>query len=162
MLLYVLRLLIYNVFWKRSVKKGICQIEIKQLGFCRFSQIVPSDILLTYWIFPYGTAIQYQCIQSQRFGNFYCYLLTIFCKYKQLLYILLSKRTNISKMTSDLLASNQQFGSNQTRGVGTKCVGTKCVDTECVDIKQLHRIFQQKASINRLDMNEIKENHHTV
>ena len=30
-------------------------------------------------------------------------------------------------MTLDLLESNQQFESNQTRGVGTKCVGTKCV-----------------------------------
>ena len=28
-------------------------------------------------------------------------------------------------MTSDLLESNQQFESNQSRGVGTKCVGTK-------------------------------------
>ena len=35
------------------------------------------------------------------------------------------KKTNISKMALDLLGSDQQFGSNQTRGVGTKCVGTK-------------------------------------
>ena len=80
--------------------------------------------------FYFGAAIQYQriqCqrIQSQRFANFYCYLLTIYCKYEQFLYILLSKKTNISKMTSDLLVSNQQFEINQTRGVGTKCVGTK-------------------------------------
>ena len=82
-----------------------------------------------------GAAIQYQriqCqhIQSQRFAIFYCYLLTIDCKYEQLLYILLSKKTNISKMTSDLLGSNQQFQSNSTRGVGTKCVGSKCVGTK--------------------------------
>ena len=40
-------------------------------------------------------------------------------------------------MTSDLLESNQQFESNQTRGVGTECVGTKCVGT-----KQLRRFKQ--------------------
>ena len=28
-------------------------------------------------------------------------------------------------MTLDLLGSDQQFTSNQTRGVGTKCIGTK-------------------------------------
>ena len=33
-------------------------------------------------------------------------------------------------MTSDLSGSNQQFESNQTRGVGTKGVGTKCVGTK--------------------------------
>ena len=83
-----------------------------------------------FYIRPPGAAIQYQriqCqrIQCQRFDNFYCFLLTIHCKYEQLLYILLSKKTNISKMTSDLLGPNRQFEINQTRGVGTKCVGTK-------------------------------------
>ena len=73
----------------------------------------------------FGATIQYQRIQSQNFVNFYCCLLTIQCKYQQLLYILLSKKTNISKMTSDLLGSNLQFESNQTRGDGTKCVDTK-------------------------------------
>ena len=32
------------------------------------------------------------------FCHFYCYSLTIYRKYEQLLYILLSKKTNISKM----------------------------------------------------------------
>ena len=78
----------------------------------------------------FGAAILYQriqCqqIQSQRFVNFYCYLLAIYRTYKQLLYKLLSKKTNISKNSSDLLVSNQQFESNQTRGVGTECAGTK-------------------------------------
>ena len=82
-----------------------------------------------------GAAIQYQriqCqhIQSQRFAIFHCYLFTIYCRYEQLLYILLSKKTNISKMTSDSLGSKQQFISNQTRGVGTECVGTKFVGTK--------------------------------
>ena len=37
-------------------------------------------------------------------------------------------------MTLNLLGSNQQFESNQTRGVGMKCVNTKWVGT-----KQLRR-----------------------
>ena len=55
---------------------------------------------------------------------------SLYCKYKQLLYIHLSKKTNISKMTSDLLGSNREFESNYTRGVGTKCVCTKRVGTK--------------------------------
>ena len=33
-------------------------------------------------------------------------------------------------MAFDLLGSDQQFGSNYTRGVGTECIGTKCVGTK--------------------------------
>ena len=93
-----------------------------------------------------GAAIQYQRIQcqhtqSQRFVNFYCYLLTIYCKYEQLLYIFLSKKTNIWRMTSDLFGSNQQFQSNQTRGVGTKCVGTKCVGTKQLRLLNVNEKF---------------------
>ena len=59
-----------------------------------------------------GAAILYQLIWcqhiwSQRFVIFYCYLLTIYYKYEQLLYIFLSTKTNISKMISDLSGSYQ-------------------------------------------------------
>ena len=33
-------------------------------------------------------------------------------------------------MAFDLSGPDQQFGSNQTRGVGTKCAGTKYVGTK--------------------------------
>ena len=57
-----------------------------------------------------GAAIQYQRIQcqqilSQCFVNFYCYLLAIYCKYKQLLYRLLL--TNISRLALHLVGSDQ-------------------------------------------------------
>ena len=52
----------------------------------------------TAQLFGTNARIQCQRIQSQHFVTFYCYLLIIYSKYKQLRYILLSKKTNISKM----------------------------------------------------------------
>ena len=56
--------------------------------------------------------VKCQQILSQRFVNFYFYLLAIYCEYKQFFYRLLSKKTNTSKMAVDLLGSYQYFWNN--------------------------------------------------
>ena len=78
----------------------------------------------------------------------YCYLLTIYCKYKQLLYVLLSKKTNISKTTSDLLGSNRKFESDQTRVVGTEgAAGTKQLRRQKLDRQGKDEIFYDTSGL---------------
>ena len=103
------------------------------LCLCLIHGVIVFSFFVCFCLFDaviYYQRIYCQHIQSQHFVSFYCHLLTIYCKYEQFLYKLLSKKTNISKMTSDLLGSIELFQSNQTRSVGTKCVGTQCVGTK--------------------------------
>ena len=75
-----------------------------------------------------GAAIQYQRIYCQhivfqRFAIFYCYLLTIYCKYEQLLYILLGAAIQYQHIQYQHIQS-QHLKSNYSQTIGRIPINT--------------------------------------